>query len=306
MSTRDTHPEAWLDERPETLREDERRELSRHLRQCDACKLHEQLTPSLMDQLQLKPGDSARINIAVADAVRQFEAQPLLPLETRPRWSTAKKAALSAAAAALMALSAAAAMRSARHDAADAAPAPPLRQRPPVEVVVERPSPDVPPPSTVVGELPGQTESEPRAVASPVGPRKVPRAAAATQPADLFARANVLRRAREFDRAETVYRQLQSGWPKSPEAALSKILLGRMYLDQLGDAPAALRQFDGYVRDTRHAELRDEALIGRALALGRLGRHADERAAWEQFVREFPNSVYAPKAQTRLRALGVR
>jgi hypothetical protein len=38
--------------------------------------------------------------------------------------------------------------------------------------------------------------------------------------------------------------------------------------------------------------------------LGILGRTVDERAAWQQLLKEFPSSVYADKARSRLRELG--
>jgi tetratricopeptide (TPR) repeat protein len=117
----------------------------------------------------------------------------------------------------------------------------------------------------------------------------------------LFARANDARRAGDRSQAAELYRLLPRRFPLSIEAQESKAVLGKMLLDD-GDPGAALRSFDDYLRAA--GVLREDVTVDRALALGRLGRLSDETAAWESFLRVYPNSVHAERARRRLRQLG--
>jgi TolA-binding protein len=121
--------------------------------------------------------------------------------------------------------------------------------------------------------------------------------------AELFARANLARRRGDVNEAAHTYRDLQASFPGSPEEIVSRVTLGRLLLDRLGDARGALVQFDSYLANPTHGALREEALIGRALALGRLHRQAEEKGAWAALVAAYPKSAYAERAQARLEEL---
>ncbi|HJL15801.1 MAG TPA: hypothetical protein RMH99_09100, partial [Sandaracinaceae bacterium LLY-WYZ-13_1] len=140
--------------------------------------------------------------------------------------------------------------------------------------VAEAPEPDPPP-----------AEAEPPA----------PPAAGA-----LLARANQARRERRYPVAIRTYRYLQRLHPRSREAALSHVILGRLLLDGTGDAAGALREFDRYLGQRRHRVLDEEARVGKALALQRLGRREAERRAWRALLEHHPDTLHAERARRRL------
>jgi hypothetical protein len=150
--------------------------------------------------------------------------------------------------------------------------------------------------------VPSSTPSSPSSPSSRSRAR-VHVAAPAESPAELFARANAARRAGHTREAARFYQQLQREFPGSSEELVARVTLGRWMLDRLHDPAGALARFDSYLANPVHTALREEALIGRALALGRLGRRTEERAAWTAFLTAFPGSVYAERAHGRLEAL---
>jgi hypothetical protein len=79
-------------------------------------------------------------------------------------------------------------------------------------------------------------------------------------------------------------------------------MFGRMLLDD-GDASGALQRFDDALRLGTGA-LREDVMLGRALALQRLGRVDDEAKAWSSLLATYPSSVHADRARRRLRELG--
>jgi len=117
---------------------------------------------------------------------------------------------------------------------------------------------------------------------------------------ELFNRANVAQRDGAAADAARLYTELERSFPGSPEELVARVLLGRLLLDRLDDAHSALAQFDSYLANPDHDALGEEALIGRALALEHLGRHAEERSAWEVLLGAYPRSSYAEPARTRL------
>ena len=116
--------------------------------------------------------------------------------------------------------------------------------------------------------------------------------------AALFERANVARRQRHTTDASALYGELRSRYPSSAEARLALGLVARMELDR-GHASAALADYNAYLA-TGSPGLREEALAGRALALGRLGQTEEERQTWSQLLTAYPQSSYARLASRRL------
>jgi TolA-binding protein len=142
------------------------------------------------------------------------------------------------------------------------------------------------------------TQPAPRAKVKPERAKAVDGSAA-----ELFARANLLRRRDEVSEAAAVYRELQRSFPGSAEELLSRVVLGRLLLDRLGEPTAAIVQFDSYLAGASQGSLREEALVGRAVALGRLGRVTEERHAWNALLDAFPRSTSAARARARIGAV---
>lgn len=127
---------------------------------------------------------------------------------------------------------------------------------------------------------------------------QVPQGATA---AAMFADANAARRSGDDARATALYRELDRRYPDSAEAKVARATLGRMLLDH-GDASAALERFDAYLEKSR-GTLSEEAMIGRAEALRRLGRAAEEKATWQKFLQTYPGSPHAARARARISTL---
>jgi hypothetical protein len=119
-------------------------------------------------------------------------------------------------------------------------------------------------------------------------------------PSELFAKANAAQRDGLAPEAARLYIELERAYPGLPEELVARVLLGRLLLDRLDDPRAALAQFDSYLAHPDHDALGEEAMIGRALSLERLGRHVEERTAWEHLLAAYPRSSYADPARTRL------
>lgn len=116
----------------------------------------------------------------------------------------------------------------------------------------------------------------------------------------LFKEANDARKAGSPTRALALYRKLQQRFPSSPEAQVSLVLAGRLLL-AAGQSHLALTEFDRYLKGGAQGGLAEEALSGKAQALARLGRTAEERQVWQTLLRQFPKSVYVRTAHERLR-----
>jgi TolA-binding protein len=173
--------------------------------------------------------------------------------------------------------------------------APPSAARSPARSVrVSTPAP-VQSPATPVAPSPAPAAVTP--VAEPQSAARAHRKSAA----ELFHAANTARRDAAFTRAADLYAELRSTYPNSAESELARVSLGQLLLAR-GDARGAEREFRRYLaRD--QGQLVEEALLGRAQSLERLGRTREERASLRRLLEEFPHSVYAARARVRLRAL---
>ncbi|HTA21243.1 MAG TPA: tetratricopeptide repeat protein [Polyangia bacterium] len=157
-------------------------------------------------------------------------------------------------------------------------------------------------PAAVVVPSPSAEPSE-APPASPAPPARVVRAHVEAAPAltadALFADANRARRAGDYPRALRRYAELRRAYPGSRQEMTARVVVGDLQLEE-GPAREALASFDSYLAANPQGTLAEEARVGRAVALMRLGRRDEEREAWSQLLREHPNSVQRERARRRL------
>jgi TolA-binding protein len=141
----------------------------------------------------------------------------------------------------------------------------------------------------------------------PLKPATVPRrrlaigaSAPAAYAATLFAEANRLRHQGAYESAAVAYQRLIEGSPGSREGLAALVVLAQLELDRRGAPSAALPLFERYLKAQPHGPLAEEARVGRAVALERLDRPAQERAAWLELLQEHPRSVHDDQAKNRL------
>jgi hypothetical protein len=143
----------------------------------------------------------------------------------------------------------------------------------------------------------GPTEVTSRGERAPQPPSGGGARANRSSAGELFARARRLRLGGDSTGALAIYRRLQREYGDSREGHLSYLVAGRLWLER--DRPElAAAQFSRYLETGGSAT--EEALVGRAAALGRLGRSSDEAMDWQRLLSEHPTTVYASRARTRL------
>jgi hypothetical protein len=299
MSALDLHPEELLDKASAgTLSDSERAWLDQHLAQCSVCRFEQ----------------AARADFAAAAApvgqvqVDDLVARALAGMSTREPFTVRRGSSVRFAAAAAVAMFAVGSFaavwtgalpRLVERLVAPAGPAVPAPVfRPPARNIAVAPVPAPEP----LPELPTAAVSEEPAppVRHAVPRAEHPRGAAPLAP-ELFSAGNAARI--RGDRAEAAlrYSELLERFPSSDEARLTHAMLGRMLLDG-GDARGALAQLDAYLA-LGDQTLREEVMSARAHALALLGRTGDEAAAWQALLQEYPDSVHAERALSRLREL---
>jgi hypothetical protein len=294
MTAPQIHPEDLLDRaRSGSLGSDEQRLLKRHLALCAACRFELSLAPGLFAHVEVRPGDDELVARAVA------RTNPVRYARRRVGRKVLSATALVAAAAAMAAMASAGAYAWRRHTVArlEAPDLPPshdvetsepglMTTAPHADAVVDPLRPAPPEPSSAVAERP-----KPRAPSSVSTPASC---------ADRFRRANEARREGAMDEAVRLYLELRPACAGSNEEVSSRVLVGRIYLDRLSDPARALASFESYLGAATAGSLREDAMIGRALALGKLGRSAEEASAWKALLAAYPDSLYADKARSRL------
>jgi outer membrane protein assembly factor BamD (BamD/ComL family) len=119
----------------------------------------------------------------------------------------------------------------------------------------------------------------------------------------VFGAAESARGRGDLAEARRLYAELASRFRGTREELSARVLGGQMLLDDLDEPAAALGAFDRYLRDEPAGTLAEEAVVGRAQALRRLGRADAEAAAWNDLLVRYPRSVHAELARERLAAL---
>lgn len=130
-----------------------------------------------------------------------------------------------------------------------------------------------------------------------------PAGAIQSSPRELLARARKHRAARQWRGAAEAYRELLLRYPRTAAARASRVALGMLLLEHLGQPAAALSLFTVYLSSTRRGVLATEAAYGRIRALRRLGRRTAERSALREFLKYYPGALQAPLVKRRLKAL---
>jgi TolA-binding protein len=291
MTRFDLHPEDLLERAQRgTASDAELARLEQHLAECAVCRVERAL--SQQAALDVEPLRDEKLMVArlKRDVGERLRASP----QRRARRKGAV-IAVTLVAASLASVAAAATI-----------------------VIVQR-TPDAPSAPQATPAAPKPHKAAPRPVAAPEPVLEepgvpVPEAALPETPAkpalveagsasELFSRANQARREGKVKDAVRLYRALQERYSGSSEELVSRVALGRLLLDRLGDSRGALVQFNSYLASPGSGALREEAMVGRALALGRIGRGAEERAAWKALLDSWPKSTHAKRAQARLAEL---
>jgi TolA-binding protein len=297
----DLHPDELFDRlRAGNATASERERAQSHLQSCSACRL---------EQALLADADEAAAAPEAAEIAERARRRALAQLRTvralgaRGARKPAARRVRSLFAAALIA-ACFAAVALGRTGLRWHAPSPSLAPTHARAVsAAEVGLPSAPAPASA--EAAPSALDEPESHAPEIGASKpvssAQRAPEAPSASELFARANQARHQGDAREAATLYRSLERAFPKSAEANVARVTFGRLLLDRLGEPRAALAEFDAYL--SAGGALREEALVGRALALGRRGRRQEERASWSTLLTTFPQSTYAARAQQRISEL---
>jgi hypothetical protein len=306
------HPEDLLEKDSSgQLSEAERVRLQAHLAQCATCRFERQVRADFAEELRAEDIPEVAVGLS---ALQRKVAAPVG--YERRAWKPRARTAWLLAAATLLVGSVAAATGVTRRMWSPPVVEPPsavlpaltettkakaVRAAPhvvtPTEaapVAEERSAPVVAsPPAVTVAPLP---PPRPEVVAVRPAPPRAPESCT-----ELLDAEGDARRQGDYERVLGLHRQLISRCPGSREAQVSRATVGRLLLDR-GNPADALTSFDAYL-GSGSGSLEQEAMVGRATALERLGRRDEATRAWGDLLSAFPDSPYAAHARTRLGGL---
>jgi TolA-binding protein len=302
MNAFDIHPEHLIDAvRRGNASAAQRAELEAHMRVCAVCAAEHRLATAFADEDRSAAVKSSGVSAAALDEMLKSLAHEGRVLVADHSWKRAAWLPWAAAACLFFTGSAAAATliavwrsdhqtapsyasavavgaaghRSASHEAREVLPPAPVSvaPEPNAHLAVE-------PVTTGAIKSSPHSSPQPKTMASAV---------------ELFEKARAAHLSGDAKLAIKRYRLLEQRYPSSLETHVSWVVLGRLYLEQLGDARTALTYFDRYLE--KNGPNQPEALIGRARCLRALGRTQEEVQALRRLVERHPDSLYIAPAQ---------
>jgi hypothetical protein len=289
------------------LRREEAATLAEHLGRCPLCRMSAGLGRSLGRLPPVEDEDralAAQMLEAVYPSRGAGQATPVVRIAVRNapvsqvRRRPRRRLFTAAAALILMAGSASAAwwhhVRS-----SSAPPTPPALAQPRPRLARSQLAPSAAPVPARATAVP--TADSPAAKADSPAPRASLPKRTPVSAAQLFAAARRARATDDIGRAISLYRTLQSAFPRSAETRLSWLSLAQVYL-KVNQPEQAVAQYDAYF-ESGDQTLAEEATMGKARALARLGRLKEEETLWQRFLRDHPDSDYRWRAQQRLQEL---
>lgn len=306
MTVVDLHPEDLLEKDAQgSLEAGERTRLEAHLAHCVACRMERQLRVDFAGELAEEIPLDRVVGLGIEAAVAPPPRDSIVVLRGTRRHRH-RAVWLLAAAVLLVGGAAAAAMglgetRWAIRSATTSAPAeasPPVATHAKVHAAAA--PAEVREPEGVASSAEAIVVPVTPPLAAPPRPRvaSVATAAPVVGPAELFEAASEARRRADYGSVLDIDRDLEQRYPTSREAQVSREIVGRLLLDR-ADPAGALAKFTAYL-SAGGGDLGEEAMVGRATALERLGRTDDATRAWSALAAAYPDSPYAARARARL------
>jgi TolA-binding protein len=303
MSSVDLHPEDLLErDAAGELSPSEKERLSRHLRQCQVCRLERRARVAIQRECE-RIDEDLIVRRALSKLAHPGSFERKADVPKRPSLRGLRPLLVAVAVAIMTATSVAAMRFSALRTGSSWRPAPIQTSESAPAVRSGAGAPSAIPPADPTQTL-GPTLSVAPSLSTPrsSATRSIP-THSQLDAAAVFQRANDARRSGDRAHAVELYRLLVDSYPLSSEAHHAQAVLGQMMLDS-GDLDAALRYFDEYLHTG--GALSEDVMLDRAASLQRLGRPDDEAAAWASLLQAYPGSVHAERAHRRLSELGKR
>jgi hypothetical protein len=117
---------------------------------------------------------------------------------------------------------------------------------------------------------------------------------------ELLVAARASRGAEDWSGAADRYAELERHHRGTPEEITARVAWARMELDQRNAPARALRLFEAYLAARPDGSVAEEARVGKAVALGKLGRAGAERQAWAELLDRHPTTLSATRARRRM------